>query len=97
MQTKVTIKLRQSEKRDRWYLFLDTYPIFENGKKRRERVNIGRSVSSVVWNKDAYSGIKTPKIDRDGVIVCLNQIDYDACRFAEQLRRKNKQNLIDTP
>ena len=47
--TRVTVKLRKSEYREEWYLYLEAYPVFEPGndtpQRLREYLNriIGRS------------------------------------------------------
>ena len=35
--TRVTVKLRKSEYREEWYLYLEAYPVFEPGNDTRHR------------------------------------------------------------
>lgn len=88
--TKVSINLRPSEKKDKWYLVLESYPIWVTGRKTRERSNIGKSVTSVKWRKDPLTGILTPVKDKNGIIQCTKNEDIVSCQFAEQLRRKKQ-------
>lgn len=88
--TKVSINLRPSERKDKWYLVVESYPVWEDGKKKRVRINVGKSVSTVVWLKDPVTGELYPKKDKNGVIVCSNLNDIESCRFAEQMKRRKQ-------
>ena len=43
LHTKVSVKLRKSELRDEWYLYLEAYPVFKPGHdkpcRKREYLN----------------------------------------------------------
>ena len=89
-ETNVSIRLRPTEKKDKWYLVLESYPVWEDGKKKRIRINLGKSVSKVSWVKDSVTGESSPRKDKNGVIVCTGLSDIESCKFAEQLRRKKQ-------
>ena len=36
--TKSSVKLRKSEYRDEWYLYIESYPVFAPGKDKPQRV-----------------------------------------------------------
>ena len=38
--TKSSVKLRKSEYRDEWYLYIESYPVFAPGKDKPQRVRI---------------------------------------------------------
>ena len=41
VNTRVSVKLRKSEYRDEWYLYVESYPVFQSGKDTpQEFVNI---------------------------------------------------------
>lgn len=41
VNTRVSVKLRKSEYRDEWYLYVESYPVFQSGKDTpQEYVNI---------------------------------------------------------
>ena len=40
VNTRVSVKLRKSEYRDEWYLYVESYPVFQSGKDTPQRVNI---------------------------------------------------------
>lgn len=83
--TKTAVKLRKCENRDAWMLFIEAYPVYEGNTPKRIRRNLNRMVTSVVWQKDK-SGKHSAARDKDGVIKCRSQKDYDSCRFAETVR-----------
>ena len=38
VNTRVSVKLRKSEYRDEWYLYVESYPVFQSGKDTPQRV-----------------------------------------------------------
>ena len=38
VNTRVSVKLRKSEYRDEWYLYVESYPVFQSGKHTPQRV-----------------------------------------------------------
>ena len=44
VNTRVSVKLRKSEYRDEWYLYVESYPVFQSGKDTPQRV---RNISIV--------------------------------------------------
>lgn len=93
--TKVTVKLRKSENEDLWYLYLESYPVFENGKDTpvRKREYINRSIRTPKWDKShtarttENSQSFKPLRDLNGVILCKSDLDRDACIYADELRK----------
>lgn len=93
--TKVTVKLRKSETRDEWYLYLEKYPVHVPGidKPKREREYLNRIITTPVFDKhrtartdkDGKASYK-PKRDANGVIVCKSQIDKETCIYADKVR-----------
>ena len=38
--TKVSVKLKKSEWRDEWFIYLEAYPVYETGNDKPKRVHI---------------------------------------------------------
>lgn len=94
--TKVTVRLRKAEDRDEWYVYIEAYPVFVEGKKQPQRVReyINRSITTPVFDKKrsartAADGSKTfkPKRDTNGIIICKSEIDQETCIYADNIRR----------
>lgn len=95
LHTNVSVRLRKSEVRDEWYLYLEAYPVFKHGydKPRREREYLNRTITTPMWDKtrparkDEY-GEQTfkPKRDQNGVIICRSKTDRETCIFADNVR-----------
>ena len=95
LHTKVSVRLRKSEVRDEWYLYLEAYPVFKPGydKPRREREYLNRTITTPMWDKtrparkDEY-GAQTvkPKRDQNGVMICRSETDRETCIFADNVR-----------
>lgn len=95
LHTKVSVKLRKSELRDEWYLYLEAYPVFKPGhdKSCREREYLNRIITTPMWDKtrpariDKY-GVQTykPKRDMNGIIICRSKTDRETCIFADNVR-----------
>ena len=51
--TRVTVKLRKSEYREEWYLYLEAYPVFEPGNDTPQRLReyLDRIITTPVWDK----------------------------------------------
>lgn len=93
--TRVTVKMRKSEFRDEWYLYLEMYPVFDKttGKAHREREYLNRVITSPIWDKTrnartAADGTVTykPKRDANGIIQCKSDTDRDSCIYADKVR-----------
>ena len=94
-KTKCTVKLRKSEYHNEWYLILESYPVFKNGTDKPQRIieALNRIITTPVWDKTrttraSIDGVKTfkPKRDVNGIIQCKNNIDQEACLFADGVR-----------
>lgn len=93
--TRVAVKLRKSEYREEWYLYVEAYPVFEGegGKAKRVREYVNRTITTPVWDKsrsartssDGTTSYK-PKRDVNGVILCKSQLDQESCIFADKVR-----------
>lgn len=93
--TKVSVKLRKSELRDEWYLYLEAYPVFKPGneKPQREREYLNRVITTPMWDKTRPAridkdGVQTykPKRDMNGIIICRSKTDRETCIFADNVR-----------
>lgn len=92
--TKVTVKIRKSETVvNSWNVFLECYPVFENGRALRKRIAINRSVTSVEFDKKKISRTNMdgsvgyrPKRDMNGIILCKSDKDRETMLFADKLR-----------
>ena len=53
VNTRVSVKLRKSEYRDEWYLYVESYPVFQSGKDTPQRVReyLNRTITTPVWDK----------------------------------------------
>ena len=51
--TKVSVKLKKSEWRDEWFIYLEAYPVYETGndKPKRVREYLRRSITTPIWDK----------------------------------------------
>ncbi len=95
LHTKVSVRLRKSELRDEWYLYLEAYPVFKPGhdKPCREREYLNRIIRTPLWDKtrpariDEYGNQSyKPKRDVNGIIVCRSNADRETCVFADNVR-----------
>ena len=95
LHTKVSVRLRKSEVRDEWYLYLEAYPVFKAGhdKPCREREYLNRTITTPTWDKSRparldENGIQTykPKRDVNGIIICRSKTDRESCIFADNVR-----------
>lgn len=95
LHTKVSVKLRKSELRDEWYLYLEAYPVFKPGhdKPCREREYLNRIITTPMWDKTRPARIDKdggqtykPKRDMNGIIICRSKTDRETCIFADNVR-----------
>ena len=63
VNTRVSVKLRKSEYRDEWYLYVESYPVFQSGKDTPQRVReyLNRTITTPVWDKSRMHGL-IPKV-----------------------------------
>ena len=49
--TTVSVKLRKSEIRNEWYLYVEAYPVYEKGNETPKRVReyVKRIISTPIW------------------------------------------------
>ena len=96
LHTKVSVKLRKSELRNEWYLYLEAYPVFKPGhdKPCREREYLNRIITTTpMWDKSRPArlndyGVQTykPKRDMNGIIICRSKAGRETCIFADNVR-----------
>ena len=96
VNTKVAVKLRKSETREEWYLYIESYPVFQPGKDKPQRIReyLNRTITTPIWDKtrtartdaDGKSTFK-PKRDINGVIQCKSKLDQEACVYADGVRK----------
>ena len=93
--TRVSVKLRKSEYREEWYLYVEAYPVFELGKSTPQRVReyLNRTITTPLWDKSRNArtdkhGKTTykPKRDLNGIIQCKSQLDQESCIYADKVR-----------
>lgn len=95
VNTRVSVKLRKSEYRDEWYLYVESYPVFQSGKDTPQRVReyLNRTITTPIWDKsrnartnaDGKTSYK-PKRDLNGIIQCKSQLDQESCIYADKIR-----------
>ena len=95
--TKCTVRLRKAEFKKEWYVYVESYPVYEANEETPKRVReyLNRSVSSVVFDKtrsaktdDKGNVSYKPKRDENGVIICKSDLDKETMLFADAIRRK---------
>ena len=61
VNTRVSVKLRKSEYRDEWYLYVESYPVFQSGKDTPQRVReyLNRTITTPVWDKSRNARTNT--------------------------------------
>ena len=93
VKTKCTVKLRKSEYHKEWYLILESYPVFENGKTKRVIEALNRTITTPIWDKSRTarttedSTSYKPKRDANGIIQCKSEADTMACIYADEVRK----------
>jgi len=50
--TKATVRIRKAEDRKEWYLYIESYPVYVDGKPTRVRQYLNRSVTTIEWDKN---------------------------------------------
>lgn len=101
--TKVSVKLRKSEKDDAWYLYLEHYPVYKGDSSTPQRVReyLNRTITTPQWDKTKIARTsgdsKSYRVKRDinGVILCKSSLDLESCYFADEVR-KIRQKEYDT-
>lgn len=95
--TKCTVRLRKAEFKKEWFVYVESYPVYEANEETPKRVReyLNRSVSSVVFDKtrsaktdDKGNVSYKPKRDENGVIICKSDLDKETMLFADAIRRK---------
>ena len=53
VNTRVSVKLRKSEYRDEWSLYVESYPVFQSGKDTPQRVReyLNRTITTPIWDR----------------------------------------------
>jgi integrase len=96
--TKCTVKLRKTSRPDEYYLFLESYPVYEYGSDKPKRIyeSLNRLVNTPIWDRTEFtrSGMPQVKRDRNGIIQCRSIQDQESCIFADNVR-KLRQNEYD--
>ncbi|GHV68542.1 hypothetical protein FACS1894199_15940 [Bacteroidia bacterium] len=104
-RTKVTVRTRKAEFRNEWYLCVETYPVFVQGKSKPQRniESLNRTVSTIIWDKTRpchldIDGNKNYKAKRDdnGVILCRSEKDQQACLYADGVRKLRQRECDNT-
>ncbi len=80
--TTVKVKLRKSEHKERWGLYLESHPATDVQSPQRYRKSVNRYVTTPI-----FIGSEV-KRDKNGIIQCSSMIDQESCLFAEDMRRK---------
>lgn len=102
--TRCTVRLRKAEFKKEWYVYIESYPVFEvnNEKPKRVREYINRSVSTVVFDKNRSARTDEngnvsykPKRDENGIILCKSDLDKETMLFADAVRRKLQKQYDD--
>ena len=100
LHTKVTVKLRKSEYREKWHLVVESYPIRkpDGGKPGRIIESVNRIITTPIWDTTAITGIDAdgnykykPKRDTNGIILCTSRLDREACIYADKVRALRQQ------
>lgn len=99
--TKVSVKMRKAENEEIWYLYLEAYPVYNEGndKPQRKREPLNRSISTPRWDKKHPTRGKSgnsyqPLRDLHGVIQCKSDVDKESCFYADE-KRKVRQEEYD--
>lgn len=91
-QTKVTVKLRQTSHKNRWYLIVEAYPVKQPGNPKPTRVveSLNRIITTPIWDKSSTTRSKAykPRRDSNGIILCRSIADQESCIFADNVRKK---------
>lgn len=102
--TKCTVRLRKVEFRKEWYVYIESYPVYETNDENPKRVReyLNRSVNSVVFDKNRRARTDNdgnvsykPKRDENGIIICKSDLDKETMLFADAVRRKLQKQYDD--
>lgn len=96
-KTKVTVKIRKAPEPNKWYLFVESYPVFSDQKSspQRLRESVNRVVTTPMWVGGSKGMKRKPKRDVNGVIMCRTPQDQESCLFADKVRAL-RQREFDT-
>jgi len=95
LNTRVTVKLRKSDFRNEWYLYLEAYPVRAKGsdKPQRRREFLNRTVTTPIWDKKRIARTSAdgmvsykPRRDVNGIILCKSEVDQESCLYADKVR-----------
>ena len=69
VNTRVSVKLRKSEYRDEWYLYVESYPVFQSGKDTPQRVReyLNRTITTPIWDKQGLIPKAKPLISQSEI------------------------------
>lgn len=111
IRIKVTVRLRKSEYRKEWYIYLESYPVIVPGKEEVQRIReyLNRTVTTVEFDKKRVAKRTEnsisfkPKRDDNGVIICKSDLDKETMFYADSVRKirqreydkKNIYNEVD--
>ena len=95
IRTKVTVRLRKSEYRKEWYIYLESYPVIVPGKEEVQRIReyLNRTVATVEFDKKRVAKRTEnsisfkPKRDDNGVIICKSDLDKETMFYADSVRK----------
>ena len=75
LNTKSSVKLRKSEYRDEWYLYIESYPVFAPGKDKPQRVReyVNRVITTPIWDKK-----RTARTDSEGILISPNVMSMES-------------------
>lgn len=94
-RTVFKVILRKSEYKEQWSLLIESFPVFEPGKKKplRKHEPLGRFITTPIFDKNSSGrtlpngkAYYRPKRDANGIIMCRTQKDQEACIFADKVR-----------
>ncbi len=84
IRTRCTVKLRKVKNSCKWYLYIETYPLYTDNSTTPKRIcrYLNRTITTPQWDVNA----NRPKRNKYGIIVCKASVDKEACRYAESIR-----------
>ena len=102
LKTKVTVRLRKSEFRKEWFIYLESYPVMIPGKDKVQRIReyLNRSVTTVDFDKKRPARATQesvsfkPKRDDNGIIVCKSENNREKILYADSMCNNVRENMI---
>lgn len=94
-RTIYTVKIRKSEYKEQWSLYIESFPVFVVGKDKPQRIHepLNRFITTPILDKSNSgrtlsdgTAYYRPKRDTNGVIQCKSIIDQETCIFADKVR-----------